>query len=126
MSRTFVMVTITCGTADEADRLARALVEARLAACVQSMPVSSCYRWQGEVEQATEVLLVAKTAQDLLPAIETVVGALHAYDVPEMVATPIAWTSRPYGAWLGENLCPAEAGDAIAGAISAANRPSSG
>ena len=96
-------VTVLCSapSAEVAEAIARGLVEARLAACVQIVPgLVSIYRWKGAVERDAEVLLVAKTRRDLFPALEARVRALHPYEVPEIVALPIVDGSAPYLAWL--------------------------
>lgn len=91
--------------ATEAPRLARALVDERLAACVQTLPgVTSTYRWQGGVETADEVLLLAKTTTDRFRELVARVTRLHPYDVPEIVAVPLTHLSEPYAAWLAECL----------------------
>ncbi len=104
-----VVVLVTCGHADEAMRIAGALVEARLAACVNLLdaPVRSTYRWKGAVESAVEHLLLIKTSRKLLPKVEAEVKRLHSYEVPEFIALPIAAGSRTYLAWLDECLQPA-------------------
>lgn len=100
----FVSLTIACGDREEAERIGRALVELRLAACVQIAPISSTYRWQDEICHEDESLISAKTAPRLLPRIEKHLVTTHSYDVPELVAQPISWTSAAYGQWLTENL----------------------
>jgi len=99
----FAVVLVTAGSAEEADRLARALVEERLVACANVIgPVRSIYRWQGAVEEAAEQLLLLKTRVELLPALEARVRALHSYDVPEMLALPLRSGSAAYLAWLAD------------------------
>ena len=85
------VVTMLCAAADrdEAARLARGLVEARLAACVQALPVDSWYRWQGAVQQAGEVLLLIKTTRARAPEAQAWLAANHSYDVPEIVMLPV-------------------------------------
>ena len=99
-----VTVSIACASGDEAQGLALALVEARLAACVQTAAIQSVYRWRGAVEQAPEVLLTAKTLSEKLPALEALVKARHSYDTPEILAAPVVWASAGYAAWLRESL----------------------
>jgi len=96
------MVLVTCGTMAEARRIARGVVEARLAACVNIVgaPVESIYRWKGKVEKAREFLLVMKTTAARLAALEREVKRLHSYDVPEFIALGVAAGSRGYLAWL--------------------------
>ena len=101
-----IIVLVTCGSRKEARRIARALVEARLAACVNVLqaPVESVYRWKGKVETAREFLLVIKTLRKKFAALEGEVRRLHSYDVPEIIALPIDRGSRPYLAWIDESV----------------------
>ncbi len=96
-----VVVLVSCGGAAEAKRIARRLVSAQLAACVNVLepPVHSIYRWKGKVETARERLLLIKTSHKLLPKVEAEVKKLHSYDVPEFIALPVAGGSRAYLAW---------------------------
>jgi periplasmic divalent cation tolerance protein len=74
----FQIVLSTCADREQAERIARSLVEQRLAACVNILPgVQSVYRWQGNVESASEVLLVIKTSADLVPGVEATIANLH-------------------------------------------------
>ena len=100
------LVLVTCASASEARRIARALVEARLAACVNILPgtVASIYRWKGKVESAQERLLLIKTSRKRLAKLQAAVERLHSYDVPEFIALPIVAGSRAYLAWLDEVL----------------------
>jgi periplasmic divalent cation tolerance protein len=89
--------------ADRADgaALARALVERRLAACVNiGSPVDSLYHWRGRIETGTEIPLTIKTRADLYPNIEAAILELHPYDVPEIVAIPIVKGHAAYIDWL--------------------------
>ncbi len=95
-----VIVSIACASGDEADRIGRALVEGRLAACVQNHAIISTYRWQGEVETAAEVMLTVKTVAEKVEALAAAVEGLHSYDVPEILAVPVTWVSEDYAAWL--------------------------
>jgi periplasmic divalent cation tolerance protein len=95
----------TVGTAEDALRIAHALVERGLAACVNVLPeVVSIYRWKGAVEQETERLLVIKTRMDRLEALREALLALHPYEVPELVALPIVGGHPPYLDWLDESV----------------------
>lgn len=85
---------------DEAEAIASALVEARLAACVQLMPVDSVYRWEGKTERASEVMLHAKTTRDRLAEAEALIKARHSYALPEIIAVPIVGGSAEYLAWV--------------------------
>lgn len=92
---------------EEAHKLAHALVDRRLAACVNIIPgVASVYRWQGAVEESSEILLMIKTAAERLPALETALHELHSYDVPEFVSVPISAGSQPYLDWLFTSVAP--------------------
>jgi periplasmic divalent cation tolerance protein len=91
----------TCPNADVAARIARALVEEQLAACVNRLPgVNSTYRWQGEIHEDAEVLLVIKTTPERFDALRDRLAELHPYEVPELVALEIADGLPAYLAWL--------------------------
>jgi periplasmic divalent cation tolerance protein len=97
-----IVVLVTCGSAREARRIARAVVENRLAACGNTLeaPVRSIYRWKGKVESAREYLLIIKTSRRRFAALERAVKRLHSYDVPEIVALPIVGGARDYLSWI--------------------------
>ena len=91
----------TASSPEEARRIASALVTEQLAACVQIVDnIHSTYRWQGGIQSAAESLLLLKTRGDLLPLIESRLGELHSYELPELVAVPIGQGARPYLDWL--------------------------
>jgi periplasmic divalent cation tolerance protein len=99
----FVQVTTAAGNRDEAERIATALVERRLSGCVQIVgPVRSVYRWQGAIEQGDEWLCLVKTTRAAYQEVEATIQALHSYECPEVIATPIVEGSAAYLAWLGE------------------------
>ena len=101
----FIVVYVTAGSAQEADQLAQALVGERLAACVNRIKsIQSVYRWQGQVEQNEEELLIIKTRKELFPALEKRVRELHSYSVPEIIAVPLVAGSAGYLGWLQEQL----------------------
>ncbi|MBN2023411.1 MAG: divalent-cation tolerance protein CutA [Pirellulales bacterium] len=103
----FVQIITTTPTEQDARRIAAALVEARLAACVQiSGPIQSTYRWKGAIESAAEWQCAAKTRRDLVGQIEEAIGRLHPYDVPEILALPILSAGASYAAWLEEQTRP--------------------
>jgi len=95
------LVLCTCPDAETARGIARTLVEERLAACVNVVPgLHSTYRWQGAVESADEVLLLAKTTQDRFPALRDRLVALHPYELPEVIAVDVAAGSPAYLDWV--------------------------
>jgi periplasmic divalent cation tolerance protein len=100
------IVLVSCGKLKEARRIARAVVAKRLAACVNVMvsPVESFYTWKGKLEKAREFLLVIKTSEKCLVALEKEVMRLHSYEVPEFVVLEIAGGSKEYLRWLGDSL----------------------
>lgn len=93
----------TAGSIDEGRRLAQQLVERGLAACVNLVPnLTSIYRWQGAVEEAAEVLLIMKTTEKQISALESAVRELHSYKVPEFLVLDVKSGSRQYLDWLLE------------------------
>lgn len=105
-----VIVLSTVARQEDAERIARALVERRLAACVNVVPgLVSVYRWKGAIEREAEQLLVIKTRLDRFQALSEAIVALHPYAVPEIVALSLAAGHPPYLAWLDESV--AEGGD---------------
>ena len=97
---TFAVVTTTAPSAEEAKALARTLVEARLAACVQILPMESVYRWDGAIEEAREWLLVCKIKADDFATVEAAILERHSYGTPELVMTPITRGSEAYLSWI--------------------------
>jgi periplasmic divalent cation tolerance protein len=95
-----VEIQVTCGSREEADTIADALVDGRLAACVQQVPVRSIYRWEGAVEHDDEILLLVKTRRDRYDAVEAAVLAGHSYDVPAITCVDIVGGSADYLAWI--------------------------
>lgn len=101
------VVKITCPTAEVADTLATALVERRLAACVNMVAgITSVYRWQGETCRDSEVLLLVKTRSELASKLLEVVGELHPYDEPEVLWLRVEQGSAGYLDWLDRALLP--------------------
>jgi len=99
------IVLSTAGSADEAQKIAHALVERHLAACVNIVPqIESVYRWKGNIESGREWLLVIKTSADQFPAVREAIHELHSYELPECILVPIEDGSTEYLAWLGESL----------------------
>lgn len=99
------IVLTTAGSEEEARKIAQALVERRLAACVNIVaPIESVYRWQGKVERAREWLLLAKTTAANCGAVEAAIRELHSYKVPECLQLPIEGGSEEYLGWIGESV----------------------
>ena len=97
-----IQVFTTAASQDEAARIARMLVEERLAACVHVLgPITSTYRWQGAIQTSQEWLCIAKTARGLYGEVERAIRQAHSYDVPEILAIEVAAGSADYLAWLG-------------------------
>jgi periplasmic divalent cation tolerance protein len=95
------IVFVMAGGEDEAAKIARSLVEERIAACVNIVgPVRSLYRWRGEIEDEKEYLLIIKSRAQLFPKLERRVKELHSYEVPEVVAVAMSRVSKPYLDWL--------------------------
>ncbi len=101
----FVQITTTTAKRDDAQAIAAALVDRRLAACVQVVgPITSTYRWKGAIETAEEWMCIIKTGRDKFPEIQALLKESHPYDVPELIATPIVAGSDAYLAWIAEQL----------------------
>lgn len=101
----FYLVFVTVGSQENASAIARTLVEERLAACCTLIGgVTSVYRWQGQIEESREIQIIIKTSDEQLDAVERRIREVHSYDVPEILAVPIASVSAPYLAWLKESL----------------------
>jgi periplasmic divalent cation tolerance protein len=96
-----IAVEVTCPDMASAEAVARACVEARLAACANIAPgIVSIYRWKGAVERAGEVGVTLKTRADRFAELAAAVRAVHPYEVPAIVALPVRETTADYGAWL--------------------------
>jgi periplasmic divalent cation tolerance protein len=101
MENDLVVVQITVGDQAEAERVARALLEARLAACVNMLPgVASLYWWEGKIERSEELLLLVKTRHELVGRLVEAVRAVHSYQVFDTVAMPIIDGSKDYLEWV--------------------------
>jgi periplasmic divalent cation tolerance protein len=88
-------------SAEEAERIGRAVIEERLAACINILPgVRSIYRWQGAIETADEVAAILKTTKSSADALIARIAALHSYDVPCIVAWPIDQALASYADWI--------------------------
>jgi periplasmic divalent cation tolerance protein len=99
-----IVVLITASSREEADRIARRLVEDRLAACVNIVSqVRSLFVWEGKLSQENEVLLVVKSRRARFQQLATAVKRLHSYSVPEIIALPIVIGSADYLRWVSES-----------------------
>ena len=99
------VVLTTAGSKEEGQRIARALVEKRLAACVNLIgPIESVYRWQDQVENAEEWLLLIKTTAPAFAQVSELIRGLHSYELPECVQIPIEAGSAAYLQWIEENV----------------------
>ena len=99
------IVLTTAGSQEDARKIAHALVERRLAACVNIVPqIESVYRWQGKVERTAEWLLVIKTQASAFERVRDAVKELHSYDLPECVMLEVAAGSKEYLDWIADNV----------------------
>jgi periplasmic divalent cation tolerance protein len=100
-----IVVFSTCSAAEEAKKLARHLIEQRLAACVNVVrAVDSFYRWQGNVQEDVEFLLVIKTSRELFAALQAEWEKMHSYEIPELIALPIVDGGPNYLHWMETEL----------------------
>jgi periplasmic divalent cation tolerance protein len=100
-----IVVISTCGSEEEAVRVAKHLVDARIAACVNLIPkIRSIYRWQGKLEDTPEWMLVIKTSRPRFDALRDALAAAHSYEIPEIIALPIVDGSPDFLAWLDTEL----------------------
>ena len=100
-----IVILITAKDKKEADKIARALVKNKLAACVNIIGgLRSIFSWKGKVEAAKEALLVVKSRKEKFNKIAKLVNAIHSYDVPEIIAIPIVSGFKPYLNWINESV----------------------
>lgn len=104
---TLIEIRITAPDTEVADRIASALVERRLAACVQQLPeITSTYTWEGNLERNAEILLLAKTTTDRFEEVCTAILDLHPYQTPEVLAVPVEQALTAYRDWVLESVRP--------------------
>jgi periplasmic divalent cation tolerance protein len=104
-----IVVLSTCASAEEAEGLARRVINEHLAACVNVLsPVRSFYRWKGEIQDSDEWLLIIKSTRDKFDALRAALESAHTYEVPEVVAISIVDGSPNYLSWIERELQPAE------------------
>ena len=107
-----IVVLSTVESAEDAEKIARRLVEDRLAACVSVVPgVRSFYRWKGKIEDSAEWLLVIKSSRDHFEALRIALEKLHSYEVPEAIALSVVDGSRNYLNWMEGELGPRTGSD---------------
>jgi periplasmic divalent cation tolerance protein len=102
----FRVALVTCATLEEARKIARGVVERRLAACVTIVThaIESFYSWEGKLENSSEYLLMIKTTEEKVEELQKEVVTLHSYDTPEFIVLPIVAGSEDYLKWLGESV----------------------
>jgi len=100
-----VVIMVTAASRRECQKIARHLVEARLAACVNiTQPIESIYRWEGKVADEKEYLMLIKSTRELFPEIKAAISRIHSYHTPEIICLPIVDGSRNYLQWLGDSV----------------------
>jgi periplasmic divalent cation tolerance protein len=105
-----VVIFVTAASRDECKKIACHLVETRLAACVNiSQPIESVYRWEGQIAEEKEFLLIIKSTRELFPEIKTEISKIHSYHTPEIICLPVIDGSRNYLQWISDSVKPAGA-----------------
>ena len=100
-----IVILVTAADQDESRKIARRLIEAELAACVNILPaIESVYRWQGQIAEERECLLIIKSAKELYAEIETEILRIHSYKTPEIICLPIVEGSRSYLQWMSQSV----------------------
>ena len=100
----YLQVATTVENRTQAETVARHVLEQRLAGCVQILQCASMYHWQGQIEKNDEFLCIMKTRQDLFDSLQAVIADVHPYEVPEILATPVAGGNADYLDWLQGEL----------------------
>jgi len=107
-----VVIFVTAASPDECKKIARHLVESRLAACVNiTQPIESVYRWQGQIAEEREFLLIVKSTRELFPEIKTAISSIHSYQTPEIICLPVSDGSPSYLQWIADSVKPPDAGE---------------
>jgi periplasmic divalent cation tolerance protein len=110
-SKSAAVVLVNAASAKQADLIAHTLVDERLAACANIVsPIRSIYRWNGEVQTATEHMMIIKTRANLVARVEARVKQLHSYEVPEVIALPIVSGAKSYLNWVFESTAATRRG----------------
>lgn len=103
-----VVIMVTASSRRECRKIARRLIDEKLAACVNiTQPIQSVYRWEGKVEQSKEFLMFIKTRRDVFPQVRTEISLVHSYHTPEIICLPIIDGSPNYLQWISDSVCPA-------------------
>ena len=103
--KSYIQITTTTETKEQADKISQHLVETKLAACVQILgPITSIYRWKGKVEKAQEWLCLIKTRDNLYAKVEAAIKSVHSYETPEIISVPIIEGSKEYLSWIDKGL----------------------
>ena len=103
-----VVILVTVASRGEGKKIARHLVETKLAACVNiSQPMESVYRWEGKIASEREFLLIIKSTGELFPEIEAAISKIHSYHTPEIICLPVIDGSRNYLQWVSDSVKPA-------------------
>ena len=109
-----VVIFVTAASRREGKKIARHLVETKLAACVNvSPPIESIYRWEGKIADEREFLLIVKTTRELFPEIEAEISKIHSYRTPEIICLPVIDGSRNYLQWVSDSVKPAGNGKQV-------------
>lgn len=98
----YIQVFTSTPSRKEAEKISNELLENKLAACVQILPVSSIYRWKGRIERSKEYLCIIKTKKALYKKVEKIIKEIHSYEVPEIISCDISSASKDYLVWLNK------------------------
>ncbi len=104
MKNKFIIIKTTYPNLAEAKNLAEILLKEKLAACIQFMPIESCYFWHGKIINESEILLNIKTKKSLFSQVKKIITKHHSYNIPQILAIDISDTSESYSNWINENL----------------------
>jgi periplasmic divalent cation tolerance protein len=103
--KSYIQISTTTATKEDAQKIARYLVEQKLAACAQILgPIESTYTWKSQIETANEWLCLIKTRENLFSKVEAAIKKLHPYETPEIIAVPIKQGSAQYLQWIEDSL----------------------
>lgn len=102
----YIIVQVSAGNRDEAATIARTVVERKLVACAQIVPIHSFYEWKGTIESEDEFLILMKTRRDVYSDLEACILDIHSYDVPEIMALPVVAGLESYTQWIDSVVVP--------------------